>query len=55
MTHWYEYWDGTRWHPDIFRADFYETMGDAKIWACSSGEPRKFAVIEVELTIKEKA
>lgn len=55
MTHWYEYWDGTRWHPDIFRADFYETVGDAKIWAGSGMEPRKFTVIEVELTIKEKA
>lgn len=51
MTHWYEYWDGTEWVADISRAKFYETTCP---YLRNAGG-RLLTMIEVELTIKEKA
>lgn len=62
MTHWYEYWDGACWVPDISKAVFYENsaMGEVGVRSGYWGHyredvTREFTMIEVELTIREKA
>lgn len=62
MTHWYEYWDGFRWVPDILKAVSYENDAIGEVGVRSGYEglyrdraTREFTMIEVELTIKEKA
>lgn len=51
MTHWYEYWTGNYWSSDISQARFYERT----YTYIGQGPDRRYAWIEVELTIKEKA
>lgn len=62
MTHWYEYWTGYRWEPDITKAVFYDgaVSGETEVRNSYVGfyrekVSREFTMIEVELTIEEKA